>query len=122
MLFTIREFGLGENFGSWVEMLYAHPTASVLTNSDRSHPFNLYRGVWQGCPLSPLLFALCIEPFAVSIRHNPNIIPIHLGKIDHYIALYADDVILFLSQPEKSTPSLLDYIKKFGELSGYTIN
>ncbi len=116
MLLTIREFGLGESFSSWVEMLYAPPTASVLTNSDRSHPFNLYRGVRQGCRLSPLLFALCIEPLAVSIRCNHKVIPIHLGKIDNYIALYADDVILFLSQPEKSIPPLLNQIKNFGKL------
>lgn len=36
--------------------------------------------------------------------------------------MYADDVILFLSQPEKSFPALLDQIKVFGKLSGYTIN
>ena len=108
MLLTIREFGLGESFSSWVEMLSAHPTASVLTNSDRSHPFNLFRSVRQGWPLSPLLFALCIEPFALSIRCNAKIIPISLGKMDHYIALYADDVLLFLSQPEKCIPPLLD--------------
>ena len=72
--------------------------------------------------MSPLLFALCIEPLAASIRHNTKIIPIHLGKIDHHIALYADDVILFLSQPEKSTPSVLEHIKVFGEISGYSVN
>lgn len=102
-------------------MLYAHPNASVHTNSNRSHPFNLYRGVRQGCPLSPLLFALCIKPLAVN-RCNPKNIPIHLGRIYHYIALYANDVILFLSQPEKSIPPLLDPIKNFGKLSAYALN
>lgn len=110
MLLTIREFGLGESLSSWVEMLYVHPTASVLNNWDRSRPFNLHRGVSQGCPLSPLLIAWCIERLSLSIRFNPKIIPISLGKIDPYIALYADDVILFLSQPEKSFPPLLDQI------------
>lgn len=47
----------GPNFSSWVKMLYAHPPASVLNNSDRFRPFNLHRGVQHGCPLSPLLFA-----------------------------------------------------------------
>lgn len=62
MLSTIRDYGLGENLGSWVEMLYTHTVASVLTNSDRSRPFNLHNGFRHGCPLNPLLVALCIEP------------------------------------------------------------
>lgn len=33
-----------------------------------------------------------------------------------------DDVVLFISQPEKSVPVLLDLINTFGEASGYTIN
>lgn len=58
MLLTVREFDLSDNFGSWVEMLSAHLTGWVPTNSDESHPFNLYRGVWPSCPLSHLLFAV----------------------------------------------------------------
>lgn len=51
-----------------------------------------------------------------------TVIATDLGKMDHHIALYADDVILFLSQPEKSIPPLLDQIKDFGKLSEYAIN
>lgn len=42
--------------------------------------------------------------------------------MSHYLSLYADDVVIFLSQPEQSIPALLDLIKSFGEVSGYTIN
>lgn len=96
-------------------MLYASPTASVLTNSERSHPFSLFCGCRQDCPLSPLLFAICIEPLATGIRNHPEIVPIHLEKMNHQL-------ILFLSQADDSVPPLLDLIEKFGRLSGYTIN
>lgn len=45
-----------------------------------------------------------------------------LGNVDHHISLYADDVVLFLSNPEQSVPLLLDLIESFGTVSGYTIN
>ncbi len=116
MQITIEEFSLSKTFRSWVEMLYACPVASVLTNSERSPPFSLHCGVQQGCPLSPLLFAICIEPLAISIRDNPNVTPIHFGKIDHFIGLYANDIILFFSQCEQSVPRLLNLIKTSGKL------
>lgn len=36
--------------------------------------------------------------------------------------MYADDALIFLSQPEQSVPVLLDVIRSFGEVSGHTIN
>ena len=122
ILAAIREFGLGESFASWVKMLYARPTASVITNNNRSPTFKLQRSCRQGCPLSPLLFAIAMEPLAVSIRNHPSIAPVILGGVDHRISLYADDVVLFLSRPEDSLPPLLRLIEKFGEISGYTVN
>lgn len=122
MVKALEEFGFGRQFVSWITMLYAHPSSSILTNQERSLPFRLHRGTRQGCPLSPLLFAIAIEPLAISIRNHASIEPIRLGNVDHHISLYADDVVLFISQPEKSVPVLLDLIKTFGEVSGYTIN
>ena len=58
---TLGRFGFGNSFISWIRLLYTSPQASVCTNTQRSKLFPLSRGTRQGCPLSPLLFALPIE-------------------------------------------------------------
>lgn len=69
----LKLFGPGDIFVSWVRMAYFNPTASVITNQDRSHPFALERGTRQGCPLPLLLFALAIEPLATRVRESKHI-------------------------------------------------
>lgn len=119
---VLEKFDFSPTFISWVHMLYVQPTAAVLTNLDRSSFFPLQRGMRQGCPLSPLLFPLAIEPLAISVREHSHIKPITLGGVDHKISLYADDLALFVSDPEQSVPHLLQLITSIGEVSGYTIN
>lgn len=103
-------------------MLYACPKCTVLTNHDRSLPFLLYRGTRQGYCLSPMLFALALEPLAISIRASPQITGVGGGAFDSPIGLYADDVNLTLSDVRVSLTPLLNLIKNFGQLSGFTIN
>lgn len=107
---VMESFGLGDAFVSWIRMANLNPTASIVTNQSRSHRFPLERGTCQGCPLSPLLFTLAIEPLAISIRENKLIKPITIDGINHKISLYADDIASFLTDPEQSVPYLLDLI------------
>lgn len=53
MLNTLKHFGFGPGFVKWIEIIYAHPLASIITNGDISEPFPLHRGVRQGCSCSP---------------------------------------------------------------------
>jgi len=72
-LFRVMErFGFDHSFISWIKLLYVSPQASVLTNGVVSPPFLLQRGTRQGCPLSPLLFAIAIEPLAIWLREDVN--------------------------------------------------
>lgn len=65
---ALSRFGFGTRFISLIRLLYAKPQASVQTNNIRSSYFPLSRSTRQGCPLSPILFALVIEPLAIYLR------------------------------------------------------
>ena len=105
-----------------IKTLYSNPQASVKVNGSSSQAFTLERGCRQGCSLSPLLFAICIEPLAQLIRDDKNIKGIRIGEEEHKISLYADDVLLYLSDPITTIPHLKNITDKFGFYSGYTIN
>uniref|UniRef100_A0A8C1Y2M1 Reverse transcriptase domain-containing protein n=1 Tax=Cyprinus carpio TaxID=7962 RepID=A0A8C1Y2M1_CYPCA len=81
-----------------------------------------YKRTKQGCPLSPLLFNLVIEPLVLSIRMSEEIEGIETESSSHKISLNADDVLLFLKNPTKSIPLLIKMIENFSKFSGYKIN
>ncbi len=122
MMSVLKKFGFGHVFREWIKTIYFCPKASVVTNHNVSAPFSIYRGTRQGCPLSPFLFAVAIEPLAAYIRQQADIQPITIGGLPQHISLYADDIILFIKNPSKSIPHLLSAITKFGNISGFTVN
>ena len=114
---TLERFGFGPAFCSWIRVLYANPLASVRTNKTISNYFPICRGTRQGCPLSPLLFDLAIEPLAVALRSAEELKGVDRGGQTHKLSLYADDLILYLSDPSVSIPKALENISSFGKIS-----
>ena len=122
-LFTVLEkFGFGPVFISWIRLLYSAPSASVLTNSQYSTPFSLHRGTRQGCPISPLLFALAIEPLAIALRDSNQITGVVRGGSEHRVSLFADDLLLYISNPGVSLPAAMSLLNTFSQFSGYKLN
>jgi len=72
--------------------------------------------------ISPLLFAISIEPLAEFIRVDPRIQGVSAGGVIHKLSLYVDDIILYITDPLNSIPVLLTVLGEFGEISGYKIN
>lgn len=114
--------GFGSHFSQWVSALYQNIKAYVSYSRFRSEPFPIERGTHQGCPLSPLLFTLTIEPLALLIHSNPKMQGLELGGHQHKLCLFADDVLIFLTSPLISSPNLLAILSHFGQLSSLHIN
>lgn len=121
LFYTLKRFGFGSKYISWVKLLYSLPLARVRTNNDYSKYFSLGRGTRQGCPLSPLLFAIAIEPLAAALRASSMQGISRAGSV-HKVCLYADDLLLFVSDPDISIPPVLSILKVFGQISGYKLN
>jgi hypothetical protein len=57
-----------------------------------------------------------------AIRQEEEIKGIQIGKEIVKISLFADDMILYLKDPNNSTQKLLDTINSYSKLAGYKIN
>lgn len=67
---VLSKFGFGPFFINWVRTLYKRPQAKIITNGQMSTSFPLSRSSRQGCPLSPGLFVIAVDPLAETIRQD----------------------------------------------------
>lgn len=109
---VLSKFGFSEILINSIKALYRHPTARLKINGHLTKPFTLEREVRQGCPWCPLLFALFLEPLAQHNRQNDKIIGIYINGKKHKVSCYADDVVLYLKNPETSLPEAMNLLEK----------
>lgn len=122
-LFKILEhMGFGPLILKWIKLLYTDPQARIRVNGLISDPFLITRGTRQGCPLSPLLFAVAMEPLAARVRQHHTDRGIGFSSRNLLISLYADDVTLYIRDPVVNLNPILREFIKFGGLSGVNIN
>lgn len=119
---ALERFGFDSQIIGCLQSLYNSPTARIKINGDLTDTLQLERGCRQGCPLSPTLFALFIEPLAQAIRESKDIRGVLINDITYKVGLYADDVLITLTNPEISLPNLFSLLKTFGMYSGYKLN
>ena len=58
---TLKQFGFGGYFIKWINIIYTDVYSRVEVNGFLSDMIEIQKGVWQECPLSVLLYVLCIE-------------------------------------------------------------
>lgn len=119
MIEVLRGVGLGDRMMGWVMALYMDRRARVKVNGTLSGYFNIRNGTSQGCPLSPLIFAMILEPFLCKIRRNREILGTCIGSVEHKVSAYADDLLFYLSAPQTTLPALMSEVDRFGSLSNF---
>ena len=127
MFYAFDKFGFGEKFVRWVKVLFTNSENSINYLGWISGSFKLHSGIRQGCPFSPLAFILALELLAIKIRTDPTIKGLNLPgfpsvpDIKLKLALYADDITLFLKD-QNDVQNTLTLIKQYSKFSGLDMN
>ena len=98
---VLETAGFKPEFRRWISMMYHNPQAVVQVNGRRSGVFAVECLVRQGCPLSPLLYVLALEPLLRRLRDrttNPALRGVPFaGPLTARVSAFADDITVFVS-------------------------
>ena len=118
---VLETAGFGDGFRRWISILYKSPTARVQVNGKCSESFPLSRSVRQGCPLSPLLYCLALEPLLRRLRDRGRRGVTLPGGARALNSAYADDVSVFVSSSEDIT-AVQQALGEYERITGAKIN
>ena len=65
---------------------------------------------------------MVFEVLATAIRQQNEIKWIYIGKEEIKISLFADDIVVYLSDPKNFTRELIQLTNNFSKVAGCTIN
>ena len=119
---TLKKVGIEGEYLEIVKAIYERPNANIILNGEKLRAFPLRSGTRQGCPLSPLLLNIVLEVLASAIRQHKEINGIQISQEEVKLALFTDDMILYMENRKDSTKKLLELIHEFGKVTGYKIN
>ena len=63
-----------------------------------------------------------MEALATAVREEKGIKGIQIGKEEVKLALFSDDMILYMENPKDTTRRLLELINEYSNVAGYKIN
>ena len=124
---VVNRLQTGPTFEAWVESMYPDPennniTRQLILPSAWSHPIQLSRGVAQGCPLSPILFNITVDPWLRAMDADPHWEGLRVTKHESVKVLaFADDTVLGLASSQDLIRAL-DWLERFQKTAGAQIN
>jgi hypothetical protein len=122
MIKALERSGIQVAYLNIIKAIYSKPVAHIKLNGEKLESIPLKSGTRQACLLSPYLFSIVLEIQARAIRQQKEIKGIQIGKQEVKISLFADNMIVYTSDPKNSTIELLNLKNNFSEGDGYIIN
>ena len=121
MLKVLEKSGIQGPYLNIVKAIYNKLTANIKVNGEILEAIPLKSGTRQGGPLSLYLFNLVLEFPVRAIRQQKEINGIEIGK-EVEVSLFADDMIIYISNPKNSTREYLQLKNNFRKATRYKIN
>ena len=114
LFICLKEVGFPTPALRVVRRLYQDGHCEVASGGAHWPGFPMNSGIRQGCPLSPMLFAVVMD---ILLRAIPRA----LNTESHHWA-FADDVGVVMSSAREQLPALRNLLTRFGSISGMEVN
>jgi retron-type reverse transcriptase len=121
MVKVLERSGIQGPYLNTIKAMYSKPVANIKVNGEKLEAIPLKSGTRQGCPLSPSLLNIELKVLVRAIRQQKEVKGIQIGKEEVKLSLFADDMIIYLSDPKNSTREPLKLITNFSKVAGYKI-
>jgi hypothetical protein len=118
---VLERSGIQGPYINIIKAICSKPVANIKLNGEKLETIPLKSGMRQGCPLSSCLFHIVLEVLAREIRQQKEIKGIQIEKEEVKISPFADDMIVYISDPKNSNREHLNLINNFSEVAGYKI-
>ncbi|KAL3691489.1 hypothetical protein R1sor_005140 [Riccia sorocarpa] len=123
---TLSATGLDLENIQRIQGLVVNGSASIHVNGRFTEDFPIQRGVRQGCPLAPLLFAISTQPLMRLLRREElenRLVGLNIGSDTTLLhQLYADDTGINMTMEESQFSRLQQVIQTFEQISGARLN
>jgi len=121
MFEVLCKYGFSERFRKRIWNIYKNSTSSVQINGYRSCPFPIKSCIHQGCPLSMILYAMCLNPLLCTLENSVYALRMGRHHARSSVVAYADDVTIFVTTPTE-IPKLQEAIHSYEAASGSRLN
>lgn len=127
LIIALRKQGFYDFFINLIYSCISNSLFSVIINGNLHGLFRGFRGIRQGCPLSPYLFVIAINELAAGLQeelHRRNLQGIVLGPNSPPIhsLMFADDLIICGQANQAEASTIWNTLQHFYALSGQTPN
>jgi ribonuclease HI/exonuclease III len=124
---VMKKFGFDMHFISWIKACIGSPWIAPLVNGKVSGFFKASRGLRQGCPLSPLLYAIQASALSFQLENaqtSKDLMGLHItpGVKDINHAQFADDTLLLGGASPIIAGKFKEELDAYAKASGSEIN
>lgn len=124
---VMTRFGFAPELLSWVKACISTPWIAPLVNGRAENFFQASRGLRQGCPLSPLLYAIQAASLSFHLEHyrvHEDLLGLRImcGVKEVNNTQFPDDTLLLSGASPSATRKFKEVLDNYQDVSGSQIN